>query len=134
LLAALAAGGFRQLESVQTAAAQSVREAHKKIIAIGCAYVDFARRHPQLYRLMFGVGIADWRAHPEVEQAKHATYGPVKQALASFLGADASIDAESVAAWALVHGLSMLLIDGALSSNEASLVEKAISRFVLGLR
>jgi AcrR family transcriptional regulator len=144
LLVALAASGFNKLTALQVAAADHSREARKKIVAIGCAYVSFARTHPQLYRLMFGVGIADWDAHPEVEQIKHASYVPVQKALAAYLGAATATETEAlgtvnVTAWALVHGLSMLIIDGALTSasetsgNLDALVEEVIKRFVKGL-
>ena len=119
LLATLAAIGFRELEASQAAATKKAGSAEAQVERLGRAYVRFACGHPQLYRLMFGVGMSNWRALPEVASAKKASFGPLQRALAAYLAANgrddtAAVEAAAVTAWALAHGLSMLLIDGAL--------------------
>jgi AcrR family transcriptional regulator len=119
LLATLATIGFRELEASQAAATKGDGTVKEQIERLGRAYVRFACRHPQLYRLMFGVGMSSWRAHPEVATAKKASFGPLQEALAVYLATAGRNSAEvvetaAVIAWALAHGLSMLLIDGAL--------------------
>ncbi len=138
LLATLAADGFAALTAAQADAAGKASTPSAQIVAIGSAYVSFARGHPQLYRLMFGAGVADWRGHRLVEEAKHGSYEPVKQAVIAVLGERAEMETEvvNIAAWALVHGLAMLLIDGTLAAPEegaAPLVEAVLERFVTGL-
>ena len=91
----------------------------QKIEALGRAYVRFARRQPQLYRLMFGVGMSHWRARPEVETAKKASFGPLKTAVTTYLtkigrNSNRATEIAAVTGWAVAHGLSMLLIDGVL--------------------
>jgi AcrR family transcriptional regulator len=144
LLATLAAAGFRDLEASQLAAAASAGTDEERIEALGRDYVRFACSRPQLYRLMFGVGVADWCAHPDLAQAKTASYQPVQQALASRLATvglanPESVATASIAAWALVHGLSMLLIDraiGAATANDVhfeALVADVTTWFTAGL-
>ena len=96
----------------------------------------FACHHPQLYRLMFGAGVADWRAHPDVAEAKKASYSPVQKALAAYLATMSdnnpdAVETAAVAAWALAHGLSMLLIDGALDAPRGA--DEGIEPLVAGV-
>jgi AcrR family transcriptional regulator len=144
LLATLAKAGFHELEASQVAAAQSARSATEQIETLGRAYVRFACHHPQLYRLMFGAGVADWRAHPDVAEAKKSSYSPVQKALAAYLATMSdnnpdAVETAAVAAWALAHGLSMLLIDGALDAPRGAdegiepLVARVTAWLVAGL-
>jgi AcrR family transcriptional regulator len=141
LLATVAEGGFRELETSQLAAAKTDGQ---RITALGLDYVGFATARPQLYRLMFGVGVSGWCGHPTVGAAKHASFIPVQEALATHLGIDAGsnsriLEIAAISAWALVHGLSMLLIDRSLdpvdetSSNADTLIERVLTMFVAGL-
>lgn len=91
LLEALALEGFEMLGNAL--ATRPRRE-------MGEAYVEFALEHPQRFRLMFGgvVPGRDRRAYESLQGAfadlgEHAQYA-------------------AAAAWALVHGLSHLLLDG----------------------
>jgi AcrR family transcriptional regulator len=142
LLATLAASGFRELLTREIEAGKRARTPATRIVKLGCAYVGFARTHPQLYRLMFGVGILDWRTYPELAEAAHASYAPVVAALAAHLGvaedADESVETASITAWALVHGLSMLFIDNKIDSAKIgpggveALTERVTSSIVTG--
>ena len=92
LLAALADQGLEQLD----AALRYLRPAQ-----MARAYVRFARDHPERFRLMFA-----GRRQPRLEArfaSAYAELGPLA----------------GVAAWALVHGLAQLLIDGHLQGDEA---------------
>jgi len=97
LLAALAAQGFEQF-------GDALEKRPRR--EMGEAYVEFALEHPQRFRLMFsGVhGASDQRA-----------YEALKTSFAD-LGENARYAA--AAAWALVHGLSQLLLDGHFSESE----------------
>lgn len=142
LLAALAEDGFRAFAAAQRDAAEGATS-DAGLVAIGRAYVGFALTHPQLYRLMYGVGVADWCRHPAVTEAKRASFEPVQTALAEHLGPGtdgALLRIAAVAAWAEVHGLSMLLLDGSLrpdldaAGGTDALVEAILVTFVAGLR
>src|SRR5262245_61350904 len=82
LLATVAEEGFRAFTDLQRAA-QRVRTPQARLRALGRAYVAFAAEHPQLYRLMFGVGLADWKLYPALVDAASASCVPVQQALAA---------------------------------------------------
>ena len=93
LLAALVEEGFRML-----ADALKKRPRHE----MGEAYVDFALAHPARFRLMFGGRV-------KLEKRDRAAYEGLMASFAD-LGEDAPYAA--AAAWAMVHGLSHLLLDG----------------------
>lgn len=119
LLAALAADGFRMLGGALAAASGR---------GIGEAYVRFALEHPQLFRLMFA-GHLSLSRHEVLGRAAAVPY----RALVEAFRAEPSIaDAAkaATAAWALVHGLSHLLLDGHFRGRAAD--REAFVREVLG--
>ena len=111
LLAALAASGFRRLVEVQ-AAAIGDRVTRASFNAMGRAYVRFALRNPALFRLMYSA------ANPVRGEAVDPTLRPstgLRTAVDALLGPEATAAAKrtmALRAWALVHGLSLLLLDG----------------------
>lgn len=122
LLATVAEGGFRALEVSQLAAAKKARPGKARLVALGLDYIQYATARPQLYRLMFGVGVANWHDFPSVAKVKRASFEPVRAVLAEHLGSRtsaATLEAAAIAAWGLVHGLSMLKIDGSLIAGDA---------------
>jgi AcrR family transcriptional regulator len=123
LLATVAEGGFRALEAAQVAAAGHAPSGLSRVIGLGNDYLAFATARPQLFRLMFGVGVANWCAYPAVAEAKHRSFGPFRAALLDYLGAEtppATLEAAAYAGWALVHGLSMLRLDGSAATGDTS--------------
>lgn len=145
LLATVARLGFRELVRTQRATAAAETTGEKRIIALGLDYIRFALAQPQLYRLMFGAGVTEWQAHPEVAEAKAESFLPVSEALAQHLGYEgkadqATIETTAISAWALVHGLSMLLIDRTLDpagkgpGDAKTLASRVVTSFVEGLK
>lgn len=136
LLAALAERGFLELGSLQVAAAQSADDPETCMVAAGLAYIAFARRRPQLYRLMFGVGLPDWYEREAVAAAKWQSIQPLRSLLGKLgesLGwTDDHVDATAIAAWSMVHGLAMLRIDRAFVEFGAS-AEEHLERHALGV-
>lgn len=143
LLATVALAGFEALTAAQRDA-EGTGSPAERLRALATAYVRFARVRPQLYRLMFGVGIADWRAYPELEAAAKACYQPVQQALADHfnaagIAAPGVLETASVAAWSMVHGLASLLIDGRVDPAETpagdadTLADRIAAWFVAGM-
>jgi AcrR family transcriptional regulator len=125
LLAALAAEGFAQLgRALESAGAQGPR-------ARGEAYVRFALEQPQRFRLMFG-GLLRLDAHPALREAASATYQALVRAFEPLAGTLAAPTA-AAAAWALVHGLAQLLLDGQFAQATRGARERAaFVRQVLG--
>ena len=120
LLATVAEGGFHALQASQIAAADHAAPGLPRVISLGMDYLAFATGRPQLFRLMFGIGVANWCAYPAVAAAKHTSVGPFRAALVEYLGAatpPATLDAAAHGGWALVHGLSMLRLDGSAAAG-----------------
>ncbi len=121
LWAALATLGFNDLRACQIAAAESTAP-HMQLSALGHAYVRFASRNPNMYRLMFGEAITEWGKYPEASCAKRRCFEPAQAVIASEPTARKGPRCNRAAmigitAWALVHGLAMFLIDGSLQEQ-----------------
>jgi AcrR family transcriptional regulator len=104
LLAALAEEGFGMLTQAQQAAAAS-----GGLRAMGEAYVSFGLAHPQRFRLMFGGRIPIAR-HARLREVATRTFEGLAGALAARVPEAQGARDASVAAWALVHGLALLLM------------------------
>ena len=104
LLAALAAEGFARLGRAQREAA-----AAGGLRAMGEAYVRFALAHPQRFRLMFG-GRLKIARHAALREVATRTFEGLSGALAARVGDSPGARDASLAAWALVHGLALLLL------------------------
>lgn len=101
LLARIAAEGFRLLGE---------QLGGKPGRAMGEAYVAFALKHPQRFRLMFG-GLISLERHAALQGAARQTYEALVSAFRAQPGV-ADPEKAAAAAWSLVHGLASLLLDG----------------------
>ncbi|MEN9718767.1 MAG: hypothetical protein RIQ99_1645 [Pseudomonadota bacterium] len=128
LLAALAEAGMAQLATAQQAAADAATPA-QSFAATGRAYVRFALANPALFRLIFACTCTD-----EATVFGNSLAARMLQANAATLAPDDPAEARRVIvqAWALVHGLAMLMLDGQLPPDDA-LIDTAInSRTLFG--
>jgi AcrR family transcriptional regulator len=121
LLSELAAIGFRQFNATMVAAGASGSSPVEKAYARAKAYVAYAQAHPGMYGLMFRTERLDM-ARPALREAGNASFA----GLAGAIGAtrheqitEQSLSLEQAAdiarAWSLVHGFTMLLLDGRLT-------------------
>lgn len=110
LLAALAARHFGEFG--QALAGRSLRE-------MGPAYVRFALARPGRFRLMFGPLLSRAGGHAPLAGAAHAAF--------TALNAAARTPEEALRAWAMVHGLAWLLLDGAIPNADP---EEVIARLL----
>ncbi len=144
LAAAVAAEGFRRLAQTMNAAAlrASPRDATARIRALGLGYIRFAVANPALLRLMFGPRLVRRADYPALDTAARKTYAIIASAVAARLAAPlhgAEAGAATIAAWALVHGLSQLLIDGQIAPElcgglaRQALIERVAGDFARGL-
>lgn len=106
LLAALAAEGFSELARHMRA------EERKSLKSMGRAYVGFAVANPSLYKLMFSPEL-DRKKPQQLNDAAADAFG----LLQGKAGAISHQHSGSLAAWAMVHGLSQILIDRLLVDN-----------------
>ena len=124
LLAALAAEGIARLGTAQRIASEQAGGGGAGFAATGQAYVRFALDNPALFRLAFthgdhadGAMIADDEAWRLLR-----TYAE------SFAGADAR--RLQLQAWAVAHGLAMLMLDGLIPADD-KLIKSVIDQQTL---
>jgi AcrR family transcriptional regulator len=122
LVSELAAIGFRQFNAAMVAAgAAGGSSLLEKALARAKAYVAYARAHPGMYGLMFRTERLDM-TRPALCEAANASFA----GLAGAIGAsrqeqisDRALSLQQAAdiarAWSLVHGFTMLLLDGRLT-------------------
>jgi AcrR family transcriptional regulator len=129
LLAALAARGFEALAECMLASLKGVIGARVQLIACGRAFVAQGVTNPALYRLMFSAALTSPEAgRPLIEKVAaakaraifDATLADAVQsgALPSSMANPRISAAASLAAWSLLHGLTMLAIDEFVGPTE----------------
>lgn len=121
LLGELGGEGLRILGAAQREAHDAAGGGAKGFAATGRAYVRFALAHPALFRLIFAHGEPGrWRereSDPAREILEEAT-----QALA---GKGPAAERLATQAWAIAHGVAMLMLDNRLPADDA-LIDRLI--------
>ncbi len=120
LVSELAAIGFRQFNAAMAAADASAGAPLEKAMARARAYVAYAQAHPGMYGLMFRTERIDM-ARPSLHEAAEASFAGLAGAIGVNRQEQISKEALSLGqaadiarAWSLVHGFTMLLLDGRL--------------------
>jgi AcrR family transcriptional regulator len=114
LLAALAERSFQQLGAAMQAGVDThPGDAREQLLAIAAAYVDFARRRPARFRLMFGPVLASRHQHPGLDHAAEASFRVLLDAATRFDATAGPLIA--LTGWSLAHGLSHLSLDAAFA-------------------
>ena len=116
LLVALATRAFGELRASlsDTIALAKDADAAARIEATAVGYVLFAVDQPARFRLMFSAELSQAMS-PELDLAAAAAFDELKVLIANGV-ADGELladplDSHALAAWSLVHGLSILLLD-----------------------
>lgn len=148
LLAAVASAGFHTLRSRMLTASQGAQSAADALAAIGYAYVRFGVDHAAHYRLMFGTTVRAFTSTspPELLEAARASRAVLSDLIRR--GAEdgvfnvsphdeQALMAAALAAWSVVHGLTLLFIDGLATLDTPVelqwLLEQVSSTFMQGL-
>ena len=118
LLRELARTGYVQLGQAMAAAMPAGHaDMREKFVAGALACIDFALGNPGLYRLMFSAD-ADKSADPQLHDAAMQAFGILLALLEDGQRGGqfrpAAVPAQAAGAWAQVHGLAMLAINGQL--------------------
>ena len=124
LLAAVAAGGFRDLGAALAAVSRSERD---PLSAMGMAYVRFALSRRGVFRLMFGPEMAKRANFPELKSAADQAFHWLQGGVQDRERAAQDSRLAAIAAWALVHGLAQLFLDGVLPETQAEAITAAIT-------
>lgn len=92
-------------------------------VAIGEGYLDFALTHPQRFRLMFA-GVADLSPSQSASFTEAASTSFETLVLTTTGTPDPSGDPDRwLSAWAIVHGLATLWVDGSLSKDDSDVAD-----------
>jgi AcrR family transcriptional regulator len=121
ILSELAAIGFRQFNTAMELADAVGNSPIEKALAGAKAYVAYAQAHPGMYGLMFRAERLDM-TRPSLHEAAGAAFAGLAGAVGARLHEQISEEALSLGqaaaiarAWSLVHGFTMLLLDGRLA-------------------
>ena len=146
LLAAVAARGFEALAERMAAAHDGADGSRSRIAACGRAYVAHGIANPALYRLMFGAaltvpGVGRSSIEKNAAAKAQAIFAETLEkavqsgALPSRLAEPRETAAASVAAWSLLHGLTMLAIDDFVGppAKISALVDSLLGALLEGL-
>jgi len=120
LVSELAAIGFRQFNAAMADACTPDQPYPARGLARAKAYVAYAKAHPGMYGLMFRTERLDY-SRPALHEAAEASFSGLASAIAA--SRHEHIEQEALTldqaaalarAWSLVHGFTMLMLDGRL--------------------
>jgi AcrR family transcriptional regulator len=117
ILALVRTSAFERFAEALERAAAIKGNAVERARAVGKAYVDFAFKQPDAYKLMFDVNQPDAARFPELVQAGRRARLTMSGYLKDLIAEGILIgDADSLGRifWAMVHGLVMLHLTGKL--------------------
>ena len=127
LLSALAAEGLAQLAREQKAAGKAGGK--EGFAEMGRAYVRFAIRNPALFRLIYSS--LPSAADPANASPENTPGLLLRQSITELAGpkaSDAQRKAGVLRAWALVHGLAMLILSGQIARKDIDqLINEVVS-------
>ncbi len=139
LLDAAAAAGHDLLRSELTAASAKFADPRAALSKMSSAYVSFGIKNPALYRLMFSVAPSDphWRSAEVLQEwvAASAVLENILRRGARIGVFDPALTRKSelqtgvLFTWAVVHGLTMLALDG-LANVERLSTERAAQKVI----
>jgi AcrR family transcriptional regulator len=120
LVSELAAIGFRQFNAAMAQACTPDMPYPARGLARAHAYVAYAQAHPGMYGLMFRTERLDY-SRASLNEAAQTSFGGLAQAIAASRHEhieEQALTLDQAAAiaraWSLVHGFTMLLLDGRL--------------------
>ena len=117
LLAAIARDGFHRLHAYQSQAIRiSGADFNLRFLNLGWTYVKFALENPEYARIMYGGAGLNFKDYTALASASRKSYREllmsVRLCQKSSLISPGRSRQKTLAAWSIVHGLSMLLLDG----------------------
>ena len=114
LLAAIATDGNELLTKEIRESVVKVKELKGKMIEAGMAYLRFSKYHSDYFTVIFNAGL-DKSKYPAFARSAREAFGTIFELSARFESTPELAVQRACAAWALVHGLATLSLDGGLS-------------------
>ncbi|HEY8576569.1 MAG TPA: TetR/AcrR family transcriptional regulator [Devosia sp.] len=126
LLEALAVTGYQRFTAAMEAVAAG--DVLDPLAAMGKTYVKFALDNPNLFRLMFSPQLRrDNR--PGLRMAADAAFGTLRRVTGGDTGTGRLA---ALSAWAHVHGLAILLLDGQIALRAGEDMEALVADIIEG--
>ncbi len=130
LLTAMGERGFELLREHLASIVIRSGPADGAVVDVGEAYLDFARREPAVYRLLFDTEELH-RDDPGFASAGAAAFAALIERLPSEGVSEPQAQLSPLLAWSVVHGLAGLERSGALGAQFASDAERAVAELAL---
>ena len=120
LIAAISTEGFRQLYEQMSAVAEEYKtKPSMQLIEVGWAYVQFALDDRDRFKVMFSGILEKEKIYPEFVTESQRNFQLVKMVVEANQAAgvlrSGPSDLVALSAWAIIHGFSMLLLEGQIS-------------------
>jgi len=120
LIAAISTEGFRQLYERMSAVAEEYKtKPSMQLMEVGWAYVQFALDDRDRFKVMFSGTLEKEKEYPEFVTESQRNFQLVKMVVEANQAAgvlrSGSSDLVALSAWAIIHGFSMLLLEGQIS-------------------
>jgi AcrR family transcriptional regulator len=120
LIAAISTEGYHQLYVQLTAAVETNHvNPQNMLVEVGWAYVQFALKDPELFKVMFSGVIEQEKDYPDFREISQKNFqlllGIIKTYQETGLLAPEPVDLVAVRLWSVVHGFIMLLLEGQIS-------------------
>ena len=120
LMRALAIEGLAKLGAAQRDASEKAGGGAEGFNATGREYVRFAMQNPALFRLIFSNSVQpSLLSHSDGESSDAMRFLRANAAQFAPPGVDSSIF--TLQAWSMVHGLAMLILDGRVPLDDATI-------------
>jgi AcrR family transcriptional regulator len=138
LLAELARVGFDKMGEQLTAAIQGNLPIEEQLIAIGKAYIEFGVANPALYHLMFSADAGEKEEvhlHERAMATLNVLITLLKRGQEEGVLKIRPVQGQAAGCWAMVHGLTMLAINGLLLPKKVgeNPIESALATLLEGV-
>lgn len=136
ILRAIAAEGFEGMTKTMRAAAERAGpDPRDALIAAGVAYMRFATSHVGHLRVMFNAALVDIHDDHEPLSEAAATYATLIElthaAHAAGYGAEHPAEVLAHLCWSTVHGISLLIVEGALDQKAPNADQRAHAQQII---
>lgn len=116
-------------------------DADADLSAMGLAYLEYARKHPLHYKLMFETTLPEPDQHPEMLTEARHSFALLHEAVLRLPGRkrDQAAEMDAMYVWSAMHGLASILRSDALGTLKmsreqvAAMVPEVMKRVGLGL-
>ncbi|WP_062270631.1 TetR/AcrR family transcriptional regulator [Endozoicomonas arenosclerae] len=131
LLIALATSGFAELRQSLKTRAEACPDLDAALVEVGLAYVDFAKAHTALYKLMFGPALTQKDSYPQLHVSAESCLEELKALIQLKLNvpeSDETLWYITINAAALIKGHTSMILEGNDNCNPATGEEFDLAR------